>query len=216
MIGTPTATIRWDSSSKVTTSFPTVTALQNVELALALSGVKRAERVRRAKEALDSVGLKNMYNKRPNEMSGGQMQRVAIARAIVNNPDIVLADEPTGALDTETSLQVMEILKEISRDRLVVMVTHNPDLAERYSTRVVNMLDGLLVSDSKPLTQEEIKQETKADEVRMQQEKVAEKTLRRREKKPSMSLGTSFMLSLKTCFPNVAEQYSQVLPAVSE
>ena len=179
---------------------PHQTALQNVELALALSGVKRAERVRRAKEALDSVGLKNMYNKRPNEMSGGQMQRVAIARAIVNNPDIVLADEPTGALDTETSLQVMEILKEISRDRLVVMVTHNPDLAERYSTRVVNMLDGLLVSDSKPLTQEEIQQETKADEVRMQQEKVAEKTLRRREKKPSMSLGTSFMLSLKNLF----------------
>ena len=137
---------------------PHQTALQNVELALALSGVKRAERVRRAKEALDSVGLKNMYNKRPNEMSGGQMQRVAIARAIVNDPDIVLADEPTGALDTETSLQVMEILKEISRDRLVVMVTHNPDLAERYSTRVVNMLDGLLVSDSKPLTQEEIQQ----------------------------------------------------------
>ena len=113
---------------------PHQTVLQNVELALSLSGVSKSERRKRAKEALEMVGLGNQLGKKPSEMSGGQMQRVAIARAIVNNPDIILADEPTGALDTETSIQVMEILKEISKDRLVIMVTHNPDLAQKYST----------------------------------------------------------------------------------
>ena len=113
---------------------PHQTVLQNVELALTLSGVSKTERRRRAKEALERVGLGSQLKKKPGEMSGGQMQRVAIARALVNNPDIILADEPTGALDTETSLQVMEILKEISKDRLIIMVTHNPDLAENYST----------------------------------------------------------------------------------
>ena len=176
---------------------PHQTAQQNVELALALSGVNRTERAARAKQALDEVGLKNMYHKRPSEMSGGQCQRVAIARAIVNNPDIVLADEPTGALDTETSIQVMDILKEISQNRLVVMVTHNPDLAEKYSTRVVKMLDGLLVEDSHPLTDEETQAEANLDEQRQAQAAEEEKTLKRRAKKPSMSLGTSFMLSLK-------------------
>ena len=127
---------------------PHQTVLQNVELALTLSGVSKAERRRRAQKALEEVGLGSQLKKKPGEMSGGQMQRVAIARAIVNNPDIILADEPTGALDTETSLQVMEILKEISKDRLIVMVTHNPDLAERYSTRIVRMLDGRITGDS--------------------------------------------------------------------
>ena len=129
---------------------PHQTVLRNVELALTLSGVPRAERRRRAREALERVGLGGQLNKRPNEMSGGQMQRVAIARAIVNDPDIVLADEPTGALDTETGIQVMEILKEISKERLVVMVTHNPDLAGRYATRTVSMIDGLITGDTDP------------------------------------------------------------------
>ena len=129
------------------------TVLANVELALSLSGVKKAERRRRATEALKRVGLGDQLKKKPSEMSGGQMQRVAIARAIVNNPDIILADEPTGALDSETSVQVMEILREISRDRLVIMVTHNPELAEKYSTRIVRMLDGQIVSDSAPLSE---------------------------------------------------------------
>ena len=135
---------------------PHQSVLQNVELALSLSGVSKSERRKRAKDALALVGLGDQLKKKPGEMSGGQMQRVAIARAIVNNPDIVLADEPTGALDTETSLQVMEILKEIAKDRLVIMVTHNPDLAEKYSTRIIKMLDGEITDDSAPLTQEEL------------------------------------------------------------
>ena len=135
---------------------PHQTVLQNVELALTLSGVSKAQRKERAIKALESVGLSEQIKKKPSELSGGQMQRVAIARAIVNNPDIILADEPTGALDSETSVAVMEILKEISKDRLVIMVTHNPELAEDYSTRIVRMLDGVIISDSNPLTEEEI------------------------------------------------------------
>lgn len=168
---------------------PHQTVLQNVELALTLSGVGKSERRSRAKKALEQVGLGSQLKKKPSEMSGGQMQRVAIARAIVNNPDIVLADEPTGALDTETSLQVMEILKEISKDRLVIMVTHNPNLAEKYSTRIVRMLDGLITDDSAPLSEEEIKKEQEEDKVKTEREK--------KVKKPSMSLSTSFGLSLK-------------------
>ena len=129
---------------------PHQTVLSNVELALTLSGVPKAERRRRAREALEQVGLGDQLHKKPNQMSGGQMQRVAIARALVNNPDILLADEPTGALDTETSVQIMEILKEISKDRLIIMVTHNPDLAESYSTRIIRLLDGQIVDDSNP------------------------------------------------------------------
>ena len=129
---------------------PHQSVLSNVELALTLSGVSKAERRRRAKEALEKVGLGNQLNKRPNQMSGGQMQRVAIARALVNDPDILLADEPTGALDSETSIQIMELVKEIAKDRLVIMVTHNPDLAEKYSTRIVKLLDGQIVGDSDP------------------------------------------------------------------
>ena len=124
--------------------------LANVELALTLSGVSRAERRRRALEALERVGLTDHVDKRPSQLSGGQMQRVAIARALVNDPEIVLADEPTGALDSATSVQVMDLLAEIARDRLVVMVTHNPELAHQYATRIVELADGRLASDSRP------------------------------------------------------------------
>ncbi len=148
----------WDSYRNHTIGFvfqsynliPHQTVLNNVELALTISGVSKAERRRRAANALEQVGLGNQLHKHPSEMSGGQMQRVAIARALVNNPDILLADEPTGALDSETSIQVMELLKEVARDRLVVMVTHNPELAERYATRIVNLKDGVIRSDTDP------------------------------------------------------------------
>lgn len=168
---------------------PHQTVLQNVELALTLSGVSKSERRTRAIKALEDVGLGNQLSKKPSEMSGGQMQRVAIARALVNNPDIILADEPTGALDTETSVQVMEILKHISKDRLIIMVTHNPELAEQYSTRIIRMLDGELKNDSAPLS-----------EVELQNEETNNKSAQEKGqniKKPSMSLGTSFSLSLK-------------------
>ena len=171
---------------------PHQTVLQNVELALTLSGVSKAERRKRAKEALEKVGLGNQLKKKPSEMSGGQMQRVAIAQAIVNNPDIILADEPTGALDTKTSLQVMEILKEISKDRLIIMVTHNPALAVQYSTRIIKILDGQITDDSAPLSRKEIEQEHAAEEAQRQKEK--------KVKKPSMSLATSFGLSLRNLF----------------
>ena len=126
------------------------TVLKNVELALTIGGVARAERKERAMKALARVGLKGMERKRPNQLSGGQMQRVAIARALVNNPEILLADEPTGALDSETSVQIMDLLKEVAKDRLVIMVTHNPDLAEKYATRIVNMFDGVITGDTNP------------------------------------------------------------------
>ena len=148
----------WDSYRNHTIGFvfqsynliPHQTVLANVELALTISGVSGAERKRRATEALQQVGLGNQLHKHPTEMSGGQMQRVAIARALVNNPDILLADEPTGALDSDTSIQVMELLKEVAKDRLVVMVTHNPELAERYATRIVQLKDGVILSDTQP------------------------------------------------------------------
>ncbi len=171
---------------------PHQTVLQNVELALTLSGASKSGRRERAKKALEQVGLANQLKKRPSEMSGGQMQRVAIARAIVNNPDIILADEPTGALDTETSIQVMEILKEISKDRLVIMVTHNPELAERYSTRIVRVLDGKITSDSRPLSEAELRTQQAED-----QRKSSDTA---KKKKPSMSFSTAFHLSLKNLF----------------
>ncbi len=143
---------------------PHQTVLSNVELALTLSGVSKAERRRRAKEALEKVGLGDQLNKRPNQMSGGQMQRVAIARALVNDPDILLADEPTGALDSETSLQIMELVKEIAKDRLVIMVTHNPDLANDYATRIVKLVDGKIKSDSDPFEPTENKGEKSKEE----------------------------------------------------
>ncbi|MBQ6714045.1 MAG: ABC transporter ATP-binding protein/permease [Clostridia bacterium] len=188
----------WDSYRNHSVGFvfqsynliPHQSVLQNVELALSLSGVSKAERRKRAKEALCQVGLEEQINKKPSEMSGGQMQRVAIARAIVNNPDIILADEPTGALDTETSVQVMDILKDFSKDRLVIMVPHNPDLAEKYSTRIVRMLDGVITEDSMPLTLEEISS----------QEAAGETENGGKVRKPSMSIFTSFSLSLKNLF----------------
>ena len=148
----------WDSYRNHSVGFvfqsynliPHQTVLSNVELALTLSGVSPRERRRRAVEALERVGLGDQLKKKPGEMSGGQMQRVAIARALVNDPEIVLADEPTGALDSETSVQIMEALKEIAKDRLVIMVTHNPDLADRYATRTVRLLDGQVVDDTQP------------------------------------------------------------------
>jgi len=190
----------WDTYRNHTVGFvfqsynliPHQSVLQNVELALTLSGVSKKERRHRAKEALEQVGLGNQLRKKPGEMSGGQMQRVAIARALVNNPDIILADEPTGALDTETSVQVMEILKEVARDRLVVMVTHNPELAETYSTRIIKMLDGEITGDSAPLTDEELAAEESWSAARSEEEK--------KKKRPSMSFATSFGLSLKNLF----------------
>ena len=140
---------------------PHQTVLSNVELALTLSGVSKEERRKRAIKALEDVGLKEQIHKKPNQMSGGQMQRVAIARALVNDPDIILADEPTGALDTKTSVQIMEILKNISKDKLIIMVTHNPELAEKYSSRVIKVLDGKVISDSNPYKEDEEKTEKK-------------------------------------------------------
>ena len=192
----------WDSYRNHSVGFvfqsynliPHQTVLQNVELALSLSGVSESERKKRAVEALNQVGLGNQLSKKPGEMSGGQMQRVAIARAIVNNPDIILADEPTGALDTETSVQVMDILKEISKEKLVIMVTHNPELAEKYSTRIIRMLDGEITDDSNPLTEAELKESVNANQTDVQNKKS------KKDKKPSMSFATSFALSLKNLF----------------
>ena len=148
----------WDSYRNHSVGFvfqsynliPHQTILANVELALTISGVSKKERRKRALAALQEVGLKKQAHKRPNQLSGGQMQRVAVARALVNDPDILLADEPTGALDSETSLQVMDLLLKIAKNRLVVMVTHNPELAEKYSTRIVKLKDGKIVDDSHP------------------------------------------------------------------
>lgn len=145
---------------------PHQTVLSNVELALTISGVSKSERRKRAKEALEKVGLGNQLHKKPNQMSGGQMQRVAIARALINNPDILLADEPTGALDSETSIQVMELLKDIAKDKLVIMVTHNPELAEQYATRIVRIKDGQLTDDSAPYEPETKEQETEGKKKR--------------------------------------------------
>ena len=165
---------------------PHQTVLSNVELALTLSGVKKSERRKRAKEALKKVGLGDQLKKKPNQMSGGQMQRVAIARSLVNNPDILLADEPTGALDTDTSVQIMEILKEVAKDRLVIMVTHNPELAEEYATRIVNLKDGLVVGDTNPVSDNEIKEA---------EAKFAKEDKKKKQKKPSMSFFTALSLS---------------------
>ncbi len=178
----------WDSYRNHSVGFvfqsynliPHQTVLSNVELALTLSGVSKKERRKRAIDALESVGLKDQINKKPNQMSGGQMQRVAIARALVNDPEIILADEPTGALDTKTSVQIMEILKNISKDRLIIMVTHNPELAEKYSSRIIKVLDGKVIDDSNPYKEE-----------RKLEEKKNKKT-----KKTSMKFFTALNLSL--------------------
>ena len=170
---------------------PHQTVLSNVELALTLSGVSKSERRKRAIDALEQVGLGDQLHKKPNQMSGGQMQRVAIARALVNDPDILLADEPTGALDTQTSVQVMEILKKISKDKLIVMVTHNPELAESYSTRIIKLLDGEVVSDSDPFTCPESKKEEVLDKKAAKKAAKAE----RKKLKTSMSFLTALSLS---------------------
>ena len=195
----------WDTYRNHTIGFvfqsynliPHQSVLQNVELALTLSGVKKAERRRRAKAALEQVGLGDQLRKKPSQLSGGQMQRVAIARALVNDPAIILADEPTGALDTETSVQVMELLKEVAKDRLVVMVTHNPDLAEQYSTRIIRMLDGKIIDDSAPLSEAELAAE---QELEAQQTAPSPRRKQKKEKKSSMSFSTAFSLSLKNLF----------------
>ena len=171
---------------------PHQTVLSNVELALTLSGVSKDERRKRATEALEKVGLGNQLHKKPNQMSGGQMQRVAIARALVNNPDILLADEPTGALDSETSVQIMELLKEIAKERLIIMVTHNPELAERYSTRIIRILDGEIKDDSDPYTVEAA-EKLSGKEKKTRAEKKAAKE---KKKKTSMSFLTALSLSL--------------------
>ena len=171
------------------------TVLANVELALTLSGVSKAERRARAKEALKKVGLESQINKKPNQMSGGQMQRVAIARALVNDPEILLADEPTGALDSATSVQIMDLLKEIAKDRLVIMVTHNPELAEAYSTRIVRFLDGEMTSDTDPFTYEPEKEAPK------------EKPAKKEGKKTSMSFFTALSLSLNNLMTKKARTF---------
>ena len=173
--------------------------LKNVELALTISGVSREERRQRAYQVLKIVGLEGMEKKKPNQLSGGQCQRVAIARALINNPEILLADEPTGALDSETSSQIMDLLKEVASDRLVIMVTHNPDLAHKYSTRIITMSDGLLTSDTNPFDGKEEKTQEKPEN---SQEKQANSDLEEvkkfnkgKKKKSSMSLLTSIGLS---------------------
>ena len=188
----------WDNYRNHTIGFifqsynliPHQSVLSNVELALTLSGVSKSERRRRAVEALKTVGLGDQINKKPNQMSGGQMQRVAIARALINNPDILLADEPTGALDSETSLQIMSLLKEIAKDRLVIMVTHNPDLAKEYSTRIVKLLDGEITDDTCPYESE-----------------ITEETEKKKVKKPSMSFFTALSLSLHNLLTKKARTF---------
>jgi putative ABC transport system permease protein len=169
---------------------PHQTVLSNVELALTLSGVSKSERRKRAVEALEKVGLKEQIHKKPNQMSGGQMQRVAIARALVNDPDILLADEPTGALDTETSVQIMEILKEIAKDRLIIMVTHNPELAEKYSTRIIKLSDGEIKDDTDAYTEEQMKADMEAKSVK------EASSVKKKKAKTSMSFITALSLSL--------------------
>lgn len=186
---------------------PHQTVLSNVELALTLSGVSKAERKKRAIEALEKVGLGEQIYKKPNQMSGGQMQRVAIARALVNNPDILLADEPTGALDTETSIQIMELLKEISKDRLIIMVTHNPELAKNYSTRIVKLLDGVITDDSDPYTLEDMEADIRAKEAA--KVKTSEKKIKKSGKKQKTSM--SFFTALSLSFNNLMTKKTRTI-----
>lgn len=186
---------------------PHQTVLSNVELALTLSGVSKEERKKRAIEALEKVGLGEQIHKKPNQMSGGQMQRVAIARALVNNPDILLADEPTGALDTETSVQIMELLKEISKDRLIIMVTHNPELAKDYSTRIVRLLDGVITDDSNPYSLEDMEADIRAKEDA--KVKASEKKTKKSGKKQKTSM--SFFTALSLSFNNLMTKKTRTI-----
>ncbi|MBQ8290394.1 MAG: ABC transporter ATP-binding protein/permease [Clostridia bacterium] len=194
---------------------PHQTVLGNVELALTIAGISKEERTRRAKQALDRVGLSGQYHKRPNQLSGGQCQRVAIARALVNDPEILLADEPTGALDTVTSVQIMELIKEISGERLVIMVTHNPELADKYSSRIIKLVDGEVTEDSNPFTeQEELDECRRIDEAKAAAEAAEREALvreaeatgkrvklkKKKAERAKMSFITAFMLSLKNLF----------------
>lgn len=193
---------------------PHQSVLSNVELALTLSGVSKSERRKRAIEALEKVGLGEQIHKKPNQMSGGQMQRVAIARALVNDPDILLADEPTGALDTETSIQIMEILKEISKDRLIIMVTHNPELAKDYSTRIVRLLDGVITDDSNPYTQEDMEADIKAKEAAKAEASAASlknagKSGKKSGKKQKTSM--SFFTALSLSFNNLMTKKTRTI-----
>ena len=176
---------------------PHQTVLENVELALTLSGIRPQERKARAKQALERVGLGGELNKRPNQLSGGQMQRVAIARALVNNPEILLADEPTGALDSATSVQIMDLIREIAGERLVIMVTHNPELAKRYASRIVELKDGQIVGDSDPFEPDEayVEEGTVAANASAAEQRRARRALRKNREKTSMSFWTAFMLS---------------------
>lgn len=176
---------------------PHQTVESNVELALTLSGISRNERRQRARRALDEVGLSSQYTKKPNQLSGGQMQRVALARALVNNPQVVLADEPTGALDSVTSVQVMDLLKKVADSHLVIMVTHNAELAEKYATRIIRLHDGEVISDSNPLTAEELQREQQLEKAQQQAEQPTDKTKPKTKKKVKMSFGTALTLSFK-------------------
>ena len=187
---------------------PHQTILSNVELALTIAGMDRKERIKKAKLALDKVGLKGQYSKKPNQLSGGQCQRVAIARALVNDPEILLADEPTGALDTETSVQIMNLIKEIANDRLVIMVTHNPDIAEEYSTRIIKLLDGEVVDDTNPFSVEEEVKEVEQiralaqENAKLELEKAqnSNKKVKNKKEKAKMSFITALKLSLQNLF----------------
>ncbi len=192
---------------------PHQSVLANVELALTLSGVSRAERRRRAIEALEMVGLGNQINKKPNQMSGGQMQRVAIARALVNDPDILLADEPTGALDTVTSVQIMDILKEISHDKLILMVTHNPELAETYANRIVRLVDGQVTGDTNPYTDDQLQKDCEA---RAAQAPAQEAPKKKKAKKNDDGTGKgkrsmSFATALSLSFQNLMTKKGRTL-----
>ena len=176
---------------------PHQTILGNVELALTIAGADKETRIKKAKQALDRVGLKGQYNKRPNQLSGGQCQRVAIARALVNDPEILLADEPTGALDSETSVQIMNLIKEISGERLVIMVTHNPELAKEYSTRIVRLLDGEIIEDTRPYSLDDEMKESREEPAAITAEKVGDKKAAGKKERAKMSFFTAFKLSAR-------------------
>lgn len=182
---------------------PHQTVESNVELALTLSGISRNERKQRARRALDEVGLSSQYSKKPNQLSGGQMQRVALARALVNNPQVVLADEPTGALDSVTSVQVMDLLKKVADSHLVIMVTHNAELAEKYATRIIRLHDGEVLSDSNPLTEEELEREKQLEKAQQQAQQLQDKKKTTGKKKVKMSFGTALTLSFKNMLTKI-------------
>ncbi len=186
---------------------PHQTILQNVELALTIAGISKEEREERARVVLDQVGLKGQYNKKPNQLSGGQCQRVAIARALVNNPEILLADEPTGALDSETSVQIMDLIKKIAEDRLVIMVTHNPELAEKYSTRIVRLKDGEVIEDTNPFTEEE--EIAEINQINNEDVEVVDN--RKKKERAKMSFWTAFKLSFKNLMSKAKRTFMIIL-----